>query len=105
MKKKTTKITNKIKEEVEKIVYTFNKEHKSKFIVRYRGKFLYIDKVDGFSITQVGRLEFGGDMQSWSFAVFKYSSDKYDPDEFFFPGSGELDGTVEGALRAGLEIY
>jgi len=32
MKKKTTKITNKIKEEVEKIVDTFNKEHKSKFI-------------------------------------------------------------------------
>ncbi len=39
------------------------------------------------------------------FAVFKYSSETYDANEFFFPGAGKLDGTIEGALRAGLEIY
>jgi hypothetical protein len=50
-------------------------------------------------------LEFRGDIESWSFAVFKYSSERYDPNEWFFPGRSELDGTVEGALRAGLEIY
>jgi len=108
-KTKTTKITDKIKKEVEEIVKAFNKEHKSKFQVRYRGRFLYLDKVTTKYFrtvtSQVGRLEFGGDMESWSFSVFKYSSETYDPNEWFFPGRGELDGTVEGALRAGLEIY
>jgi len=99
------KITDKIKKEVQNIVDKFNKEHKSKFLVKYRGRFLYLSKVDMFNITNVGRLEFRGDMDNWSFAVFKYSSETYDPDEFFFPGRGELDGTVEGALRAGLDIY
>ena len=103
--KKTIKITDKIKEEVQIIVDAFNKEHKSKFLVKYRGKFLYLEKVQGFSITHVGRLEFRGDMKSWNFSVFKYSSERYDPNEWFFPGRSELDGTVEGALRAGLEIY
>lgn len=95
------KITNETKEEVTKIVATFNKKNKSTFMVRYRGKFCYLDKQG----SHVGRLEFDGDMKSWSFAVYKYSSNGYDPDEFFFPGNNELDGTIEGALRAGLEIY
>ncbi|MCK4442618.1 MAG: hypothetical protein KAU90_11485 [Sulfurovaceae bacterium] len=99
------KITDEIKEEVQSIVDTFNKKHKSQFLVKYRGKFLYLGKVDGFNITNVGRLEFRGDMKNWSFAVFKYSSERYNPNEFFFPGQSELDGTIEGALRAGLEIY
>ncbi len=30
---------------------------------------------------------------------------RYDPDEWMFPGSGYLDGTVEGAMKAGLEAY
>lgn len=99
------KITNEIKEEVQTIVDMFNKKNKSKFLVRYRGRFLYLDKVDVFSIIKVARLEFTGNMKKWRFAVFKYSSENYDPDEWFFPGQSELDGTVEGALRAGLEIY
>jgi len=99
------KITDKVKKEVESRVEVFNKKHKSHFLLRFKGKFLYIDKPDMFNITHLGRLEYLGDMKSWSFAVFKYSSEKYDPNEFFFPGMGELDGTIEGALRAGLELY
>jgi hypothetical protein len=95
------KITNEIKEEVQNIVDTFNKRNKSKFTVNFRGKFCYLDK----GRSHVGRLEFRGDIESWSFAVFKYSSERYDPNEWFFPGRSELDGTIEGALRAGLEIY
>jgi hypothetical protein len=95
------KIKNEIKEEVQTIVDTFNKKNKSKFTVKFRGKFCYLDK----GRSPVGRLEFDGDMESWSFAVYKYSSNGYDPDEWFFPGQSELDGTIEGGLRAGLEIY
>ena len=55
--------------------------------------------------TKLGRLKYEGQMDNWSFAVFKYSRETYDANEFLFPGASELDGTIEGALRAGLELY
>ncbi|MCP3929953.1 MAG: hypothetical protein GY705_12735 [Bacteroidetes bacterium] len=55
--------------------------------------------------TKLGRLKYEGKMDNWSFAVFKYSNERYDADEFMFPGAAELNGTIEGALRAGCEIY
>jgi len=50
-------------------------------------------------------LNINGEIDNWSFTVFKYSRETYDANEFFFPGSMELDGTIEGALRAGMELY
>jgi hypothetical protein len=44
-------------------------------------------------------------MSHWDFAIFKYSDMKYDPDEWLFPGSQHIDGTIEGAMKAGLEAY
>ena len=44
-------------------------------------------------------------MKKWGFAIFKWSSDKYDPDEWFFPGVEYVDGTIEGAIKATLEAY
>jgi len=55
--------------------------------------------------TKIGRLQFNGQVDNWDFAVFRYSNEKYDPNEFMFPGAGKLNGTIEGALNAGLEIY
>lgn len=37
--------------------------------------------------------------------MFKYSSETYDPNEWMFPGQELLDGTIEGALQAGMKIY
>jgi hypothetical protein len=50
-------------------------------------------------------LEYTGDIKKWDFAIFKYSDERYDPEEWFFPGAGHIDGTIEGAMRAGLEAY
>lgn len=44
-------------------------------------------------------------MNNWSFAVFRYSREVYDPNEFMFPGAEKLNGTIEGALKAGLSLY
>jgi hypothetical protein len=44
-------------------------------------------------------------MEDWEFAIYRHSRDFYDPDEWLFPGSGHVDGTVEGAMRAGIEAY
>ena len=35
----------------------------------------------------------------------EYSSERYDDDEWFFPGSEHVNGTIEGAMKAGLEAY
>jgi hypothetical protein len=44
-------------------------------------------------------------MDNWEFAIFKWSTETYDSDEWMFPGSGEIDGTVDGAMMAGLQAY
>jgi hypothetical protein len=44
-------------------------------------------------------------MNRWEFAIFKWSSERYDPDEWMFPGNQYLNGTIEGAMKAGLEAY
>ncbi len=45
------------------------------------------------------------ELHPWEFSIFKWSSEQYDPDEWMFPGSEEIDGTVEGAMKAGLAAY
>lgn len=44
-------------------------------------------------------------MNNWEFAIYKYSDERYDPEEWFFSGAGQADGTIEGAMRAGLQAY
>ena len=128
-------IPKEIKTEVLKIVEAFNQEHQTTFQMTFRGQFAYLAKTEtqqvdvanifrqmmaqkmGVSIkplsvqnapiteTKLGRLKYNGQMDNWDFAVFRYSREIYDANEFMFPGAEELDGTIEGALRAGLEIY
>jgi hypothetical protein len=103
------RLSNDVKKHVEGIVERFNASElpdpHCRYIPRYRGKFLYLDREDYGRISQVCRLEYTGDMHEWSFAIYKYSDERYDDDEWFFPGSGHVDGTIEGAMRAGLEAY
>jgi hypothetical protein len=44
-------------------------------------------------------------MDNWDFAIYKYSDDCYDPEEWYFPGAEEVDGTVTGAMKAGMKAY
>ena len=43
--------------------------------------------------------------EHWGFAIYKYGDTRNDADEWLFPGSQHLDGTIAGAMRAGLEAY
>jgi hypothetical protein len=102
-------IPKKVKEEVHQIVDQFNRSVLSdsgrRFVARMKGKFLYLDR-DNFGTTgQICRLEYTGEMDRWEFAIYKYSSSRYDPDEWIFPGAHLVDGTIEGAMKAGLEAY
>lgn len=102
-------VPNEIKQQVEDIVKRFNeteiRDPNHFYVPRYRGKFLYLDRENYGRISQICRLEYTGDMNEWNFAIYKYSSARYDESEWFFPGSGHVDGTIEGAMKAGREAY
>jgi hypothetical protein len=88
----------------------FSKKELSRRAYRYcpdaRGKFIYLLRLksDG-SFQRLGRLTYNGDTENMEFAIFKFSSGKYDPKECWFPGAQHLNGTIEGALRALTEAY
>lgn len=76
------------------------------YVPRFRGRYLYLERADiGARLSQICRLTWTGDMDGWEFAIYRHSKNRYDPDEWFFPGAGEVDGTVTGAMRAGLAAY
>lgn len=103
-------IPQEVKVQVAKIIERFNQDvgqqYLTHYVPRYRGNHLYLDRVDFMGQpSQICRLTYTGDLNAWDFAIYKYSDSCYDPDEWMFPGSGYLDGTVEGAMKAGLEAY
>jgi hypothetical protein len=109
-KRATTRgIPDKVKTDVEAIVQHFNttviRNPHCLYVPRYRGKFLYLDRQDYGRLSPICRLEYTGNMQKWYFAIYKYSDERYDEEEWFFPGSEHVDGTIEGAMKAGLEAY
>jgi hypothetical protein len=98
-----------VKKQAEAIVDAFNtrviRDPNRYYRPRYRGRFLYLDRVDYGIQKFVCRLTYTGRMDNWEFAIYKYSDERYDPDEWMFPGAGHIDGTIEGAMKAGLEAY
>lgn len=110
-----------IQEEVQKLIDKFNREElkdarslldaffpkkiKRGYSARFKGKYLYLDRTDRYEPLPICRLTWKGKMDNWDFAIYKYSSERYDPEEWFFPGEELIDGTVTGALKAGMVAY
>ena len=103
------RIPDEVRAQVDAIVERFNKEElrgsHSFYIARYRGSYLHLDRKAGGRVGPICRLKYNEAMDNWEFAIFKYSDERYDPEEWLFPGGEYIDGTVEGAMRAGLEAY
>jgi len=108
-RRKAASIPEDVKTKVEEIIERFNRQESRRedcyYLVRFRGKHCYLDRADYGQVGPVCRLTYTGKMDDWEFAIFKWSSETYDPDEWFFPGSQLVNGTVEGAMRAGLQAY
>jgi len=106
---KTRAIPDDVIQEVQTIVERFNKKNPSRddcyYEVEFKGKYCYLNRCDYDSMDPICRLGYTGKMDKWSFAIFKWSSETYDADEWMFPGSELADGTIEGAMKAGLEAY
>jgi protein involved in sex pheromone biosynthesis len=102
-------IPDEIREKVSEIVEKFNQQELKKidarYIAKFQGRFLYLDRIAYGNKGPVIRMEYFREIDKWEFAIFKWSSETYDPDEYMFPGSEFLDGTVEGAMRAGMSAY
>ena len=102
-------IPDTVKTDVETIVQHFNmtaiRNPQCVYVPRYKGKFLYLDRQDYGRLHPICRLAYTGKMEDWSFAIYKYSDERYDAEEWFFPGANHVDGTIEGAMKAGLEAY
>ena len=102
-------IPDEIREEVSVIVEKFNQEEFKTidiyYIARFQGRYLYLDRIAYGKKEPVSRMEYFREINEWEFAIFKWSTEIYDPDEHMFPGSEFVDGTVEGAMRAGMEAY
>ncbi len=105
----TIRIPDAIKTQVEQQVSAFNREvlqdPNVSYRPRYRGAFLYLDRCDYGQVGPICRLQYTGTIDRWEFAIFRYSDERYDPDEWLFPGSAHVDGTLEGAMRAGMAAY
>ena len=106
---KIKSIPSAAKQKVEELIEEFNQKTFSQsdcfYQARFKGKFLYLDRSDYGNLSPICRLTYTGSMDRWEFAIFKWSSEKYDPEEWFFPGSQHIDGSIKGAMKAGLEAY
>ncbi len=102
-------IPDEIKREVHRIIEHFNRANSVRndcyYEPRFKGKYCYLYRSDFGRLGPICRLTYTGEMNQWEFAIFKWSSETYDPDEFMFPGRWLVDGTIEGAMKAGLEAY
>jgi hypothetical protein len=113
-------IPEEVKEEVLKIVADFNAKNFTPahplakalfggrdvgYVARFKGKFLYLDNAARKHAAEICRLTWTGSMDNWEFAIYRHSRNAYDPHEWMFPGAREVNGTVEGAMRAGMQAY
>lgn len=103
-------IPKQIQQQVHALIDAFNQKtfkgsEDVMYIPKFKGNFLYLNRKEYDKIAPVARLTYTGNMKKWDFAIFKWSRDAYDPDEFFSPGHQYVDGTIEGAMKAGLEAY
>ena len=75
------------------------------FVGRFLGACLYLDRNEYGQVLPICRLCYRNAIKGWDFAIYKYSSERYDAHETWFPGFELVDGTVEGAMAAGMRAY
>jgi len=99
-------IPDDIREQVGEKIKEFNKKMRRSYVSTFKGQYLYLGRIGSWGkVGPICRLRYTGDINNWDFTIYKYSDNRYDPNEFLFPGSSEIDGSIEGAMKAGLTAY
>ena len=105
----TNSIPAEAREEALRSIARFNEEvlagTESRYVPRFKGKYLYLDREDAGEVGRICRLEYIRRKRLWEIAIYKYSTERYDPEDWCFPGNQLVDGTIEGALKAGMLAY
>ena len=104
------RIPEEIQNAVKQIIAGFNKNIINKnnvwYIPEFRGKNLFMKRMEYGNLSPVFRLTFNGKMDNWKFAIYRWSRSSYDEDELFIvPGINHFKGTVESAMKVGMEAY
>ncbi|MDH5399312.1 MAG: hypothetical protein OEX02_14270 [Cyclobacteriaceae bacterium] len=101
----TKGIPESIRVEAKQIIDNYNSEiyqfSKIKVIARFKNDELFLGRrEENGKISPMARLTYGGAIDNWDFAIYRWSIEDYDPDEDFFPGSEHVNGTIRGAIKA-----
>lgn len=105
---KTPAVPVEVQKIVESIVEDFNKKHlrpHGRYVTQWANKNLFIGFSSGGKASPRCRLTYTGSLDDWAFAIFKFSTETYDTDDWMFEGEEHVDGTIEGALEAVLKAY
>ena len=109
VKKIIKTIPKEIKTEVIQIVEDFNKSSKMPkdcfYKPRFKGRFCNLDRSDFGTIGQICRIEYTGDKNKWRFEMFLWSTETYTNNMDCCSEIKIFDGTIEGAMKAGLSAY
>lgn len=80
-----------VQSSAQQIVERFNRANlrsSAAYVARFKGIYLYLDRTDyGSAPVAICRLKYTGSLNNWEFAIFKHRSNRYDPEEFMFPGA------------------
>lgn len=108
VKKDRKWIKDAVREEVRQIVDGFNRKYLDVetcyYIPRFQGKKCFLDRFEYGRINPLCCLTYNGDIDDWDFAIYLWSDRCYD-DEAIFPGEEFIDGTIAGAMKAGMKAY
>ncbi len=98
-----------IKLKIKDIVKQFNEkqfsEKKLNYNIEVEGPYIYFKVAYDGQLTPILRAIYTGDEKTWKFEIFQSASGKYVSTEEDFPGRKYLDGSFEGAMKAGIETY
>lgn len=75
------------------------------YAARFKGKYLYLERTNHARPTEICRLAWTGQVDAWEFAIYRHWRKFYDPNGRMFPGAQQVNGTAEGAMKAGMEAY
>jgi hypothetical protein len=82
---KRVSIAEEVKRAVEAIVERFNRENSARddcyYEAQFQGSYCYLSRADYGRLGPICRLTYTGQMDKWEFAIFKWSSEKYAPNE------------------------
>jgi len=102
-------ISDETRKQISKIVQAFNEKELAgtgvEYSTRYRGKYLYLDRSTFGRKEPICRLEYNGKIDDWDFAIFRWSTERYDGEDWSFRGFYLYERTIESALRVGMVAY